>query len=72
MIVYVPNHILRFRIVDIDKTSFLFVYDNARPKGNLGSAQNNCTHGLGTRASKNWKGGSGKWGRVEVYTAEYY
>ena len=25
---------------------------------------------LGTRPSKNQKGGSGKWGRVEVYTAE--
>ena len=28
-----------------------------------------CTTCLGTRPSKNWEGGSGKWTGVEVYTA---
>ena len=27
---------------------------------------------LGARPSKNWKGGSGKWGGVRLYTVECY
>ena len=38
--------------------------------GYVGVCMTSQGFSLGARTSKNWKGGSGKWGGMEVYTEE--